>query len=47
MLVDQNTEEVIVPLNAELPVDKGRLELANSTSISWLIRRLLTAVKVL
>jgi probable 2-oxoglutarate dehydrogenase E1 component DHKTD1 len=30
MLVDQTTEAVVVPLNAELKSD-GKLELANST----------------
>jgi probable 2-oxoglutarate dehydrogenase E1 component DHKTD1 len=30
MLVDQNTEKVIVPLNANIEAE-GRLELANST----------------
>lgn len=30
MLVDQKTESVIVPLNAAIPPELGRLELANS-----------------
>ena len=30
MLVDQNTESIIVPLNAAIPPELGRLELANS-----------------
>lgn len=33
MLVDQNTEDVIVPLNAGLDSD-GRLELANSECLN-------------
>ncbi|KAF8498860.1 dehydrogenase E1 and transketolase domain-containing protein 1 [Gautieria morchelliformis] len=31
MLVDQNTESVVVPLNAAISPDQGRLELANSS----------------
>ena len=30
MVVEQTTEGVIVPLNENVPEDKGRLELANS-----------------
>lgn len=30
MLVDQQTEDVTVPLNAKLSPEEGRLELANS-----------------
>jgi 2-oxoadipate dehydrogenase E1 component len=33
MLVDQNTESVVVPLNAAISPDLGRLELANSKTV--------------
>ena len=35
MLVDQNTESVVVPLNAALSPELGRLELANSEDDRW------------
>jgi 2-oxoadipate dehydrogenase E1 component len=34
MLVDQNTEAVVVPLNAAISPDLGRLELANSELVT-------------
>lgn len=41
MLVDQNTEGVVVPLNAELD-SEGKLELANSmSSLGDLFRELI------
>lgn len=33
MFVDQKTEACLVPLNEEIDASKGRLELANSTSL--------------